>query len=213
MSGVAGRGRGLADLLDSSAMRTRILRGAALAFSDNGVRDCSVEQILRAAGVSRRTFYQSFRSRDDVLMSLFEFAIGVTLDAVRAAGAADDPPPDRLRAGIRAYMAVQRLGAPLGAVLQAEAIRPESPLADKRREVIDEFARLLAAGMDAAAGDIDPLLFRALVVAAEGLMIEALAVDGFDDARAARLEGLLVALFSRALFATDGVPPLPRTQA
>ena len=56
---------------EPNAVRTRILRGAAKVFGERGYSASSVEAILEAAQVSRRTFYRTFRSKEDVLAALF----------------------------------------------------------------------------------------------------------------------------------------------
>ncbi len=45
----------------------RILKGAAKAFGESGLKATTVQDILNAAGVSRRTFYLHFRNIEAVL--------------------------------------------------------------------------------------------------------------------------------------------------
>ena len=51
--------------------RQRILHGASEVVTERGIGAATVGDILEAAGVSRRTFYQHFRSKDDVLLALY----------------------------------------------------------------------------------------------------------------------------------------------
>ncbi|MCA9773871.1 MAG: helix-turn-helix transcriptional regulator, partial [Myxococcales bacterium] len=50
---------------DHGAMRAQILAGAADAFARKGYAPTTVEDILRAAGVSRQTFYRFFKNKDE----------------------------------------------------------------------------------------------------------------------------------------------------
>src|SRR5690348_12205582 len=93
-------------VLRAEPARLRILRGAAQAFGRLGFSATSVETILAAASVSRRTFYKEFRSKEDVLRVLFESSVQRLLSAVRAASSGDAPANTRLEASIEAYVSV-----------------------------------------------------------------------------------------------------------
>lgn len=81
-SGGAGRGlpRGRSALsrqeVDRS-QRERILWAMAETMAAKGYGATSVADVLRAAGVSRRTFYEQFASKADCFMSAFEEAADV----------------------------------------------------------------------------------------------------------------------------------------
>ena len=51
-----------------------ILKGAAGVFAKRGVRAASVEDILKAAGISRRTFYRFYKNKEDVLSAMSKLA-------------------------------------------------------------------------------------------------------------------------------------------
>ena len=72
---------------DPRAVRTRarLIDGAGKAVARQGFRAVTVEDIVRAAGVSRRTFYQYFGDKDDVLSHLYDGVVTDLLDSVRAA--------------------------------------------------------------------------------------------------------------------------------
>src|SRR6185312_9769166 len=53
-------------------VRERILQGAARAFGKLGYASTRVEDVLRAAEVSRPTFYKAFGGKDDVFDALSE---------------------------------------------------------------------------------------------------------------------------------------------
>ena len=98
---------------EADSVRIRILRGAAEAFGRNGYSGTSVEVILAEAGVSRRTFYKVFRSKDDVLRVLFENSVTMLLHAVRDADASAKSPRERLANAVEAYVQVHARAGPL----------------------------------------------------------------------------------------------------
>ena len=49
-------------------VRQEIARAAWLLFAERGYEDTTVEAIARAAGVSRRSFFRYFSSKEDVVV-------------------------------------------------------------------------------------------------------------------------------------------------
>ena len=64
--------------------RTGLLAGAARAFADAGVRRSTMQSIAAAAGVSKATLYNHFRTKDEVAAAL----LAVELDRLTALAAA-----------------------------------------------------------------------------------------------------------------------------
>ena len=59
--------------LGEQAARGMVMAGAALLCANRGVRAVSVEDILAHAGISRRTFYRLYKSKEDVVVGLNTF--------------------------------------------------------------------------------------------------------------------------------------------
>jgi AcrR family transcriptional regulator len=73
--------------------------------ADKGYAAATVADVVRAAGVSRTTFYEQFRSKEDCFIESYEHGVGVLLDAIRSAVRATAGGwRDQLRAGMRAYL-------------------------------------------------------------------------------------------------------------
>lgn len=64
--------------------RERILRGAVKVFAKKGFYASRVNEIARAAGVADGTIYLYFKSKDEILTSLFEDRIARLLSLLRA---------------------------------------------------------------------------------------------------------------------------------
>jgi TetR/AcrR family fatty acid metabolism transcriptional regulator len=97
-----------------------ILRAAIDVFAERGFFNAQVADVARAAGVAAGTVYLYFKSKDDLLVSIFERSMRDGLTNGRAAVARLDDPRERLVRLARAHLA--RLGADrnLAIVFQVE---------------------------------------------------------------------------------------------
>lgn len=170
--------------------RLKILRGAAHAFGQLGFGATSVEAILEAAGVSRRTFYKEFRSKEDVLRVLFDSSVQRLLSAVRAASTGAAPAPARLEASIEAYVSVHSKAGALARVLLLEQFSPDSPLAAQRDAAMTAFSALITAAITREGRrSPDPILVHGVVAALNQIAVRMAAEypDGdWDIGRAKR---------------------------
>jgi AcrR family transcriptional regulator len=145
-------------------VRSRILRGAARVFGERGYSATSVEAILEAAHVSRRTFYRTFRSKEDVLRTLFDRSVQLLVRTVREQA---DPSKSRqqlLVSGVEAYLRVHANAGPLARVLLLEQFSPGSPLVAQRNRALSTFSKLLSSAAEGAGQKApDPVLVAAVV--------------------------------------------------
>src|SRR5207248_8572249 len=88
--------------------RDLILRAATDVFASRGFFSAQVADVARAAGIAAGTVYLYFRSKDDLLVSIFERTMRDGLDEGRKMVAAIDDPTERLRRFARLHLA--RLG-------------------------------------------------------------------------------------------------------
>src|SRR5215470_2726160 len=87
----------------SADKRERILAAAERVFARCGFFAARVSEIAKDAGVADGTIYLYFKSKDDLLISLFENRMKQVNEALRAA-IADQPPAAQLRAFIHTYL-------------------------------------------------------------------------------------------------------------
>jgi TetR/AcrR family fatty acid metabolism transcriptional regulator len=88
--------------------RDAILRAAIDVFAGRGYFNAQVADVARAAGVAAGTVYLYFRSKDDLLISIFERGMRDALAEARAVVADRDDPRERLRRFARLHL--ERLG-------------------------------------------------------------------------------------------------------
>src|SRR5215468_10015192 len=77
--------------------RDTILRAAIDVFAERGYFNSQVADVARVAGVAAGTVYLYFRSKDDLLISIFERGMREALSEGRAAVEAVADPRERLR--------------------------------------------------------------------------------------------------------------------
>jgi AcrR family transcriptional regulator len=84
--------------------RERILAAVAQSAAELGYAKMSVEAIIARAGVSRRTFYEHFRNKEDAFLSAYDAVVHRQARHLRRAYLHETTARERLRAGIRAYL-------------------------------------------------------------------------------------------------------------
>src|SRR5439155_25451935 len=85
--------------------RDAILRAAIDVFAERGYFNAQVADVARAAGVAAGTVYLYFRSKDDLLASIFERAMREAFAESRAVLEGISDPCERLRRFARLQLA------------------------------------------------------------------------------------------------------------
>jgi len=99
------RGRhGLLPSFVAANQRERILSAVVKATAELGYADMSVEAIIARAGVSRRTFYEHFKNKEDAFLAAYDAAVRQIVTHVRHAYLGQTTALERLHAGIGAYL-------------------------------------------------------------------------------------------------------------
>jgi AcrR family transcriptional regulator len=175
-----------------------------------GIGDATVQHVLDRANVSRRTFYQYFTGKEGVLAAVYDDwvdgLLGVIGEAVQRPGA----PPERVIHALDAWLDHQQRHEPLSASLVMEAARPGSLLHDRRENTFDSLVSTIDVWVtELLEAKVDPLLFRGLLLAVEGLIVH-LAERGKLDAERARLRRVVAGLFLGPLAHPAELPGPPR---
>ena len=84
--------------------RARILSAVAVAAAELGYAEMSVEAVIARAGVSRRTFYEHFKNKEDAFLAAYDSFVREQARQIRRAYLQETGVRERLRAGIRAYL-------------------------------------------------------------------------------------------------------------
>ena len=81
-----------------------MLDAIAISVAANGYSATSVADVIEGAGVSRRTFYEHFRDKEECYLAAYEESVNEALDAVRDGVSAAEDWIERVRGGLRAYL-------------------------------------------------------------------------------------------------------------
>ena len=100
--------------------RDVILKAATEVFARRGYFQSQVADVARAAGVAAGTVYLYFRSKDDLLVSIFERTMKETLAEGHAAIVGVDDPRERLRRIARLHLERMSRDRDLAVVFQVE---------------------------------------------------------------------------------------------
>ena len=100
--------------------RDAILRAAIDVFAERGYFNAQVADVARAAGVAAGTVYLYFRSKDDLLVSIFERTVRAQLEEGRAAVASVNDPAERLRRFAHLHLSMLGRDRKLAIVFQVE---------------------------------------------------------------------------------------------
>ena len=158
--------------------RDRILDAAVRVFATNGFHATRVSDVAKAAGVADGTIYLYFRSKEDVLISLFENRVEKLLAYMKSELPKLQTAPERLRAVIAMQLGLlegEREMAEIITVIIRQSTQLLKELAaPKFIAYLDAIARIVSAGQAAGdfRADISPhVAARAIFGALDGITL------------------------------------------
>ncbi|MDR7166349.1 AcrR family transcriptional regulator [Nocardia kruczakiae] len=86
----------------------RFLDAAQAIITEKGTTDFTVQEVVDRSKQSLRSFYLQFDGKHELLLALFEDALGRTADQLRAAADGQDDPIDQLRVTIELLFELSR---------------------------------------------------------------------------------------------------------
>src|SRR6266498_5249021 len=126
------------------SQRTRMLRALIEVVAEKGYAATTVADVIGRAGVSRTTFYEQFKDKEDCFLIAFQKGGQAQyLRVIEAVQAATDP-VEQLRRNLRAYLS-ELIAFPASArafLLEVPAAGPRALAI--RDSIVDGYARLLA---------------------------------------------------------------------
>jgi AcrR family transcriptional regulator len=133
--------------------RDRLLRAAAAEFAARGYAGASSESISRRAGMSKATFYEHFANKEECIIALFDDASQVVgkamARAARDVGSRDAT--QRMKAAVRAFLTALAEHPEFSQTLLVEIIGAGPRAAQRRDQILQQFADVLDAENEAAA--------------------------------------------------------------
>ena len=181
--------------------RARILAAAETVFAERGFFHAKVSQIAQEAGVADGTIYLYFKSKDDVLISLFEKRMSEVCARMNENVAAADTAADKLQSFIGTHLSMVEEHPNLAEVLTVELRQSAKFMKGHPNPQFGEYLKILATIIadGQATGVFEPTV--PAPVAARGIfgMVDELALawllgaeQKFDIVRAADWVGSLI---------------------
>lgn len=187
-----------------ASQRYRLAKAMADAMAEKGYARTTVADILPRARVSRETFYELFRSKEECFMHAFEEAYrhvwGAVVDRLAGNGGAlaDGDARERLAQVLRDYLEVLAAEPRTARVFLIEVYAAGGEALARRRKLMDGLVTGLAAQLGVET-DEERFALEAYLAAVIQLVTSRLAAG--DEQAVRDLHGPLVALADRMLFA------------
>jgi AcrR family transcriptional regulator len=168
----------------AASQRTRLLEAVGRAVAEKGYAGATIDDIVRGAGVSKKTFYEHFRDKLDCFLAAYEAASDELLTRLREAQAAPEGWLERTRAGIAAYLRWLAAEPALARVFLIEVAAAGPVAAERRERLRDRYADVLRELQDDARAEIPALprlpdeVFHALVAAVDELVVRRIRESG-----------------------------------
>jgi AcrR family transcriptional regulator len=168
---------GLDRSLVAASQRARLLEAVGRAVAEKGYAAATIDDIVRDAGVSKKTFYEHFSDKLECFLAAYEAASDELLAHVTAAqDGAEGEWLERTRAGIHAYLRWLAAEPALARVFLIE-IAAAGPVALERRERLrDRYAERMRELQ--VANSVPDEIFHAVVAGADDLVVRRLREGG-----------------------------------
>jgi AcrR family transcriptional regulator len=123
--------------------RERMLAAVADVSSAASYAEMSVEDIIVTAGVSRRTFYEHFKNKEDAFLAAYEEASGRLLAAVRAGYESRETFADRVLAGIEMFLMLLAADPAFARMCIVEVMAAGPEAVQRRNDAMQAFAMMI----------------------------------------------------------------------
>jgi AcrR family transcriptional regulator len=128
--------------------RERLIAALAQVVDERGYVDATIADITAAAQVSRRTFYEHFKSKEECFLASFDVVVEHLHGLIEEAAVPVSDWPHRVVAGLRAILRFFAAEPSLARLLMVNSLTAGPVVAARYREVIFDFAPLLKPGRD-----------------------------------------------------------------
>jgi AcrR family transcriptional regulator len=167
------------DVVEAS-QRTRLLEAIGRAVAEKGYAAATIDDVVRRAGVSKKTFYDHFADKEDCFLVAYQAASEELLRRVREAHEAHDDWEERTRAGIVAYLRWLAADPALARVFLIEVAAAGPQALERRERLRDRYAELIRERRDGGA-DLPFEVFHAVVAAVDDVVVRHIRERGAED--------------------------------
>jgi AcrR family transcriptional regulator len=153
---LVGRRNGLSRDDVTGIQRARLLTGVFDAVQELGYPRTTVAEIIRRAGVSRKTFYDIFSGREDCFVALLEETVARA--AIVAGGALYESRHWRvgIRSALGRLLLLMEREPAVARLWLVEATKGGDRVLERRAQAVEHLANLIGEGRDATKSACDP---------------------------------------------------------
>ena len=130
--------------------RARIIAALAAETVEKGYRAATVADIVRRAGIARNTFYENFSSKEDCFLAACDYAVKEAKARVVDAASRVDAWPQRVGAGLAAFLEYVANEPALARTCIVEALSAGPAAVERYERSIQAFVPLFRLGREAA---------------------------------------------------------------
>jgi AcrR family transcriptional regulator len=141
------------DVLVSETQRSRMLASAIALIAKHGYGELSVARVTAGAGVSRRTFYDLFRDREDCFLAAFDESVARARAALRAGHESAGSWEISVRAGLLELLLFLDREPGMRSLLVVDALRAGPRVQERRAEILAELSHALHESGSRARGE------------------------------------------------------------
>lgn len=128
--------------------QARIIAALTQETAEKGYRAVTVAAIVKRAGVARKTFYENFGSKEECFLAAQEMAMATALERVVEAAGTHESWPQRVRAGLTAFLDYVVAEPALARTCMVEALSAGPAAVEYHEESQQAFVSLLRLGRD-----------------------------------------------------------------
>jgi AcrR family transcriptional regulator len=122
--------------------RERILAAVAQVASTRGYGAMSVQDVVREAGVSRRTFYEQFKNKDHAFLAAYDEASGRLMTTIRTGIDAEQTFEDKISAGFRAFLELLAASPAFAKMCIVEVLAAGPEAIARRAKTMEDFTEI-----------------------------------------------------------------------
>lgn len=122
--------------------RERILAAVAQVASTHGYGAMSVQDVVREAGVSRRTFYEQFKNKDHAFLAAYDEASGRMMTTIRAGIGEEKTFEDKISAGFRAFLELLAASPAFAKMCIVEVLAAGPEAIARRARTMEDFTEI-----------------------------------------------------------------------
>jgi AcrR family transcriptional regulator len=152
-----------------ASQRARLLEAVGRAVAERGYAAATIDDVVRGAGVSKKTFYDHFSDKEDCFLAAYEAASEELLLRVVEARARHEDWEERTRAGIVAYLRWLAADPALARVFLIEVAAAGPRALERRERLRDRYAELIGERGGSAALPFE--VFHAVVAAVDDVVV------------------------------------------